>query len=235
MKNNDFKLVVAGEAAVLVYFAEAASEKVLEDIQKFKAMLRKMEPAWLLDTIPSFTSMLIEYNPLLTDYAEVSRVIRELFKQMESNESTDNTSVNSIVELPVYYSEETGLDLASVASLTNLSIDEVIKIHSETLYQVYAVGFAPGFTYLGALNESLVLPRLKTPRLKVPKGSVAIAETQTAIYPNESPGGWHILGNCPIKLFDKDKETPMDFGVGDKVRFMPVSRDEFIALGGAVA
>jgi KipI family sensor histidine kinase inhibitor len=134
--------------------------------------------------------------------------------------------------LPVYYAGEVGEDLESLAQHAGLSTAEVIDLHSSTEYRVYAIGFAPGFAYLGQVDERIAAPRLTTPRLKVPRGAVAIADRQTAVYPAVSPGGWNLIGRCPVRMFDPDAEPTMPVTVGDRVRFEPVSRERFLALGG---
>ncbi|MCE7861877.1 MAG: 5-oxoprolinase subunit PxpB, partial [Chloroflexi bacterium CFX2] len=116
-----------------------------------------------------------------------------------------------------------GLDFEAVATTLALSPSELIRLHSEREYTVYMMGFTPGFPYLGILNEKLTLPRLSTPRTRVPAGSVAIAGSQTGIYPVDSPGGWHILGHTPLKLFDPTSETPFLFAPGDTVKFIPTN------------
>ncbi|HBC33414.1 MAG TPA: allophanate hydrolase subunit 1, partial [Marinobacter adhaerens] len=145
--------------------------------------------------------------------------------------STEGDSAR-IVELPVYYDREVGLDLEDVCEHAGLSRDEVVRIHSEQLYQVYAIGFAPGFAYLGSTDERIAIPRKSTPRLKVPTGSVGIAGTQTAIYPSCTPGGWQIIGRTPQKMVDWDSDSLALVQVGDQVRFRAISRDEFLELGG---
>jgi KipI family sensor histidine kinase inhibitor len=234
MSIQDLSWVVAGEGAVLIYFAQQPSDETLERIQQFRAVLESHQFEWLVDSIPSFTSLLIEYDPMQIDYFAVTKVIKGIANEITINLGR-GSSTKSPIELPVYYSEQTGPDLASVASMTKMSVDNVIQYHLNMTYRVHAIGFAPGFTYLGTLHEALVLPRLKTPRLKVPKGSVAIAEQQTAIYPQQSPGGWHILGNCPLPLFDPMKVSPMRFGIGDRVKFKSISKQEFIELGGVLS
>jgi KipI family sensor histidine kinase inhibitor len=232
MSQHNLTWEVAGESAVIVYFAKQPSDETLEQIQCFKQALQSQEFVWLRDLIPSFTSLFIEYDPLQVDFNVVTQVIKSLASTCFQN--SQHGLSKAPVELPVYYSEQTGPDLLAVASQTKLTVEEVIQCHLDTLYRVYAVGFAPGFTYLGTLNKALALPRLKTPRLKVPKGSVAIAEQQTAIYPQQSPGGWHILGNCPLELFNSGSASPMLFGIGDQVKFRSISKSEFIDLGGVL-
>ena len=143
----------------------------------------------------------------------------------------DATS-GDLLTLPVYYDLESGPDLEIIAELGNISIDEVITIHQQQEYRVYAIGFAPGFAYLGEVDERIAAPRLATPRQKVPRGAVAIADRQTAVYPAVSPGGWNLIGLCPTRMFDPDKQPSMPVKVGDRIKFSAITRDEFLAQGG---
>ena len=138
----------------------------------------------------------------------------------------------SLVILPVYYSAESGPDLQGLADGAGLSVDEVIAIHQQTEYRVYAIGFAPGFAYLGEVDERIAASRLATPRQKVPRGSVAIADRQTAVYPAQSPGGWNLIGLCPQRMFDPNLTPSMPVQVGDRVRFDAIDKQTFLALGG---
>ena len=138
------------------------------------------------------------------------------------------------MELPVYYSPESGPDLQSLSKLVGLSTREIIELHQSIDYRVYAMGFAPGFAYLGEIDSRIAAPRLQTPRLKVPAGSVAIADRQTAVYPCQSPGGWNLIGLCPETMFDMAKTPPTPIKVGDRVRFQQVTRREYMALGGEI-
>ena len=138
------------------------------------------------------------------------------------------------VELPVWYAEESGQDLTVVAEHSGLSVQAVIELHSGNQYTAFATGFSPGFCYLGNISEQLDMPRLQTPRRAVPAGSVAIADRQTAVYPAVSPGGWHLLGRCPLPLFDLEQSPPGLIAVGDQVSFKPITRDEFLSLGGTL-
>lgn len=138
------------------------------------------------------------------------------------------------VTLPVYYSPEVAPDLEPLSATLGLSEAEIIRLHSETLYFAYATGFTPGFCYLGNIDKRLRQPRRATPRDQVPAGSVAIAEQQTAVYPRVSPGGWHILGRCPLPLFNLAKEPATTICIGNWVQFSPINRDEFLKLGGVL-
>ena len=137
-----------------------------------------------------------------------------------------------LVTLPVWYGPEAGPDLMAFAETNGLSPDEVVQRHHAREYRVYAIGFAPGFAYLGEVDEAIARPRLATPRQHVPTGSVGIADRQTAVYPAESPGGWNLIGRCPVRIFDPQAAAPMPMGVGDRIQFEPISRSEYLELGG---
>jgi inhibitor of KinA len=134
---------------------------------------------------------------------------------------------SKIWKIPVHYSHEFGKDLEKLASIHEISIEEIVKIHSETIYTLHFYGFLPGFMYLGGLDEKLYTPRKKNPERSMPTGTVAIGGKQTGIYPSESPGGWHAIGKCPVKLFDISKKIPVIPSVGDKIKFEPISMDVF--------
>ena len=153
-------------------------------------------------------------------------------RQAVSSLDGDNINSGKLVTLPVYYSEESGPDLSVIAERANISIDEVIDIHLQSEYRVYAIGFAPGFAYLGEVDERIAAPRLSTPRQKVPRGAVAIADRQTAVYPAQSPGGWNLIGLCPTRMFNPELQPSMPVQVGDRVSFRSIQRQEFLELGG---
>jgi inhibitor of KinA len=132
-----------------------------------------------------------------------------------------------LTKIPVHYGGDFGPDLEKVAEYLCLTPKEVIQLHCSKPYFIYMIGFMPGFPYMGELPDALVTPRLKTPRLSVPAGSVAIAQKQTGIYPVESPGGWQIIGRSPVQLFDPEKEPPALLRMGDLVQFFPISKKEF--------
>ena len=166
-----------------------------------------------------------------TDHLSVGHRLRTAISGLSGSADREGRTV----VLPVYYAPDAGADLESLAERSGLSVDEVIGLHSGTEYRVYAIGFAPGFAYLGQVDERIAAPRLTTPRLKVPRGAVAIADRQTAVYPAVSPGGWNLIGRCPTRMFDPHATPTMPVTVGDRVRFEAISRDRFLALGGELA
>lgn len=184
----------------------------------------------LIDLVPSSNRLLVLFDPGSATPATVRRLLREaLAPPLACIDDTAQT-----VTLPVYYGPEVAWDLTAVAAAAGVTPETVIDWHSQADYTVRAIGFAPGFAYLGGLDSRLARPRRATPRVRVPAGAVAIAEQQTAIYPAESPGGWHVLGRCPVVLFDPERKPPLPYALGDKVRFEPIDRDRFLALGGQI-
>lgn len=213
----------------MLYLGEDSTPELASRVQATATAVRAALGADLVDLVPSYASLLVIYDPLRTDHMSV---IKRLHGVLETAERSASTIAGREVILPVYYSEETGADLERLAEQSGLSIAEVIALHSDTEYRVYAIGFAPGFAYLGHVDPRIAAPRQATPRQKVPRGSVAIADRQTAVYPAESPGGWNLVGNCPQRLFDPQANPTMPVAVGDRVRFEAITRERFLALGG---
>lgn len=224
------QLELAGENALILYLPAEISAKNLNQLQQLQQQIRLLLADQLQELLPSYASLLIVLKP----YHQGVLVIKALLEQHLILSATVSEQQGQLVILPVYY--HNAWDLDAVAKQAGLNTTQVIDLHQSMEYRVYAIGFAPGFAYLGELDARLATPRLKSPRAKVPKGAVAIADRQTAVYPAESPGGWNILGLCPIPLFKPEhagtSEALMPFAVGDRVRFQPVSQQEFLALGG---
>jgi KipI family sensor histidine kinase inhibitor len=223
------KVEIAGENAIIIYFGEVADPLVSAQVQLAAARLEAVMADTLIDMVPSYASLMVIYDQYKTDHYVVRRHIREMLQQLGDDATQQE---GSVIALPVYYSIESGPDLEGLAQRAQLSVAEVIKIHSEMEYRVYAIGFAPGFAFLGEVDPRIAAPRLSTPRLKVPRGAVAIADRQTAVYPSVSPGGWNLIGLCPTRMFNPNANPSMPVKVGDSVRFSAIERSEFLALGG---
>ena len=224
------KVVIASENSSIVYFSERPCSQTSDQIAYTANALKIRLGDDLIDLIPSYHSLLVIYNPLKLGYQKIEQEIRNTIGQWTSNNQSQK---GPIVELPVYYSPESGPDLQRIADHSGLTIDQIIEIHQQTEYTVYAMGFAPGFAYLGEVDTRIAMPRLATPRHNVPQGAVAIADRQTAIYPSQSPGGWNLIGLCPTSLFNAEQQPPSPMVVGDRICFKAISRDEFIQLGGS--
>ncbi len=213
----------AGDEGLLIEFG---NEIHVEIHQRVYAMARAVEGAVFLgieEIIPSYRSLLVAYNPLLIGFKD----LRQRLRRIERNLSYGKAPKHRRVEIPTLYGGEFGPDLEFVAVHHGLTPEEVIRIHSSQDYLVYMLGFTPGFPYLGGDLGRIATPRLETPRMKVPAGSVGIAENQTGIYPIESPGGWRIIGRTPLKLFNSLEQPYFLLAAGDLVRFVPIDRKRY--------
>ena len=217
---NAPKFLSSGDSAITVEFGNEISAEINACVHALDKALRKKNILGIVETVPTFRSLLIIYDPCITGGEKLKAKITKLCGDLEAS----SEGKKRIIEIPVLYGGEYGEDLKDVAEINKLTEDEVVKIHSGTDYLIYMLGFTPGFPYLGGLSEKIACPRLSKPRTAVPAGSVGIAETQTGIYPLLSPGGWRIIGKTPLRLFDPQIEPPVLLRAGDYLRFVPISR-----------
>jgi KipI family sensor histidine kinase inhibitor len=212
-----------GEQAVLIEWPEKIEEDILNDILQFTQHLktRCLEPDHY-ELVPAYRSLTLISRDESIDFRKFERDLLTWYSQAVDFDLAERY----LWKLPVCYDPEFGIDLDTVSHILAKTVWEIISLHTQQPYTVYGIGFLPGFMYLGGLPKALELPRKDTPRLKVSKGAVGLAGKQTGIYPVESPGGWNIIGNCPIPLFDASKETPCFVGVGDKVQFYGINKKE---------
>ena len=220
---------IASVDSLVIYFGNEISEDIASIVQKAYFSLKNLNIEGIREIIPSYTSIYILYDIFKYDYSSFV----EILKNNIDLDYQDN-SVKEIINIDVYYGDEVGLDLNDMSLKTNLSIEEIIRIHSSKSYDVYAIGFSPGFAFLASVDKKIAVPRLSSPRKSIPKGSVAIADTQTAVYPQQSPGGWNIIGRTAMELFDKNLEKLSPLSVGYKVKFNPISKEEFLSQGGII-
>lgn len=223
--NRVLAIEAVSEQALVARFGDPADAAVLEVLDGVVRRLHSPRPAWLVDCVPAWGSLLVVFDPGRTDADAVRRAIRAA-----ADGSGDARPVRRSVTVPVWYDPEVAPDLEEVARRHGLPVEGVIARHAGRTYTVFALGFKPGFPYLGFLDDSLVTPRRDTPRVSVPAGSVAIAGRQTGIYPVRSPGGWWILGRTPLRIFDPQRPEPFLLGVGDLVRFEPIDRRAYEEL-----
>jgi KipI family sensor histidine kinase inhibitor len=206
----------AGDSAVLVSFGNQIDPELNRQVHSLAHRLEAAQLPGLGELVPGYTTLLVHYDTLEYDYNQTVDLLRQHLSTTEAL-----AKLQRRITIPVYYGGENGPDLAYVADYHHISVEEVIAIHSGTDYQVYMMGFMPGFPYLGGMNPAIATPRLATPRSKVPGGSVGIAGGQTGVYPLESPGGWQIIGRTPQRLFDLERDPPFLLAPGDVVRFVP--------------
>ena len=216
----------AGDSALVIIFGNEIDERTNKKVHAVARAIEKGSPEWLIEIVPTYTSVYVYYDPLKIGYSEVVEAVKPFLNAEPKEEKA------RIVEIPTAYGGEFGPDIEFVAEYNGLSVDDVIEIHSKPLYRVYMLGFTPGFAYLGGMDERIATPRLEKPRLKVPAGSVGIAGKQTGIYPLESPGGWRLIGRTPLKLFDANREPPTLLQPGDYIKFVPISEEEFWEIYG---
>jgi len=217
--------------SVIIYFGNKICENVAHDVRQAFHALKKERPPHVIEIIPSYTSILISYDFLQVGYKKICKDISEVLEH--ANEFYDEIATRTI-SIPVCYDLDLGLDLELLSKRAKMSIEDVISLHVSKKYFVYAIGFSPGFPYMGEVDDKIATPRLANPRAKVPKGSVGIADNQTAIYPQQSPGGWNILGRTPIEMFDVSYDGFSYLQVGDKVKFEAITKEKFVELGGEV-
>ncbi|HBO4313297.1 TPA: 1,6-anhydro-N-acetylmuramyl-L-alanine amidase AmpD [Pseudomonas aeruginosa] len=226
---NDFSLGIepAGAEALLLTLAEEPEVDLSVRLAELARRLREGLGEGVRDLVPGWTTLMLHYDP----YRIAPQVLEERLGPLlaEWHAWRPAEDAGRLHEIPVWYAGE---DLATVAVACGLTGERVIELHSAAEYRVGAIGFAPGFAYLGGLDPRLVLPRRATPRARVPAGSLAIAEAQTAIYPQASPGGWHLLGRSPWRPFDPAAIPPCPLALGDRVRFVAIGREAFLDLGG---
>lgn len=227
----DTRILTAGDSALLVEFGKEISPEINQRISAVVQLMKEQHIEGLVDMIPAFCSLLINYDPRVISYEEIRERVERLIKVDIKSEN----GKKKVFEIPVCYGGEYGPDLANIAAHAGLSEEEVIEIHSSQDYLIYMLGFLPGFTYLGGLDERIHTPRLANPRIKINAGSVGIGGSQTGIYPVDSPGGWQLMGMTPVKTYDPERETPILVEAGDYIRFVPISEEEYKRIQELVA
>ncbi|MDD2397214.1 MAG: 5-oxoprolinase subunit PxpB [Tissierellia bacterium] len=223
---DKIKYLSAGDKAVVMEFGNEISKDINAKIRNVVKSVEEAKVDGIVELLPTYRSLMIMYDPLKIEYSELISTLDFMSSKQVDNEEEKI----KIVEFPTVYGGEYGPDINFVAEHNNITVDEVIKIHTGTDYLVYMMGFTPGFTYLGGMSDKIVTPRLASPRTKIPAGSVGIAGAQTGMYPSETPGGWQLIGRTPLKLYDSDKEPPVMLSAGDYVRYVSVSEEEYLEI-----
>ncbi len=226
-----------GDRALLLELGDHADVSIISRVRALAEHLGEQQLPGVLDLVPALCTLGVHYEPELwrddtgqhSPYEMLVSGIQKILPDLASLTVTEGR----FYEIPVCYEGEYGEDLASLALAHDLAPEQVVAIHSASEYTVYMLGFAPGFAYLGQLDERLVCPRRETPRACVPAGSIAVANQYTGIYPAPLPGGWHIIGRTPLQLFDLSRDQPSLFSAGDRVKFVPVSAARFRELESA--
>lgn len=241
----EFNIAPVAECSVLVTLTlspsnNQSSAEYVQYMAHFSDAIRQNLASVLMNVTPAYQTILVDYLPYRISEQQLIEQLNNLMNHALSSFSSVS-KIRNTIELPAYYSPETALDLDRYQD-KGLSLDDIIQYHTSQTYSVSAIGFMPGFAFMSDVVNELALPRHFTPRLNVPKGSIAIADTKTAVYPSDSPGGWNIIGNCPLPLFEHSQlknaditQRPLSLlNVGDTVRFIAISKQEFAELGGGI-
>ncbi|MDO4338945.1 MAG: 5-oxoprolinase subunit PxpB [Eubacteriales bacterium] len=220
---QNIRILTAGDSSLLVEFGKEISPEINRRIAATVQLMRDQSIEGVVDVIPAFCSLLINYDPRVVSYENITARIQGLLKL----DAKAGGGTKKIYEIPVCYGGEYGPDIDNIAKHAGLTQEEVIQIHSSRDYLIYMLGFLPGFCYLGGLDERIHTPRLANPRLKINAGSVGIGGSQTGIYPLDSPGGWQLMGMTPVKTYDPEREVPILVEAGDYIRFVPIDEEEY--------
>lgn len=218
---------ISSDQSLLIYFDHQVTVSAHEKVRKLLRLLELEPLPGVRNLHPAYCSLLFKFDPLVMTHEKLEELLDGYLNRLDNVMLPESRNV----EIPVCYGGEFGPDLDEVAALHGLSPAQVIELHTSTAYLVYFLGFVPGFAYLGELPAELITPRLASPRRKVPAGSVGIAGNQTGVYPFATPGGWRLLGRTPIPMFRAEGSALSFLSIGDRVRFLPISRERFAELG----
>jgi inhibitor of KinA len=223
---STFQIVPVGDATLVVEFEERIDPAVNARAVATAEALRAEPIAGVRDVVPTYRSVAVYFDPLLTDHRTLMRRLEEAAAKAPHEE----TSNHELLRIPVCYGDDFGPDLADVARFARASEAEVVEIHSSRTYRVFMLGFTPGFAYLGMVDSRIAIPRRDAPRVQVPRGSVCVAGGQTSVHPVDAPSGWHLIGRTPVRPFDPLRPEPFLMKPADMVQFYPIDRHEFERL-----
>jgi inhibitor of KinA len=227
-----YRVFPLGDSAITLDFGNVIDETINRKVIALFHSLNKEPWPGMIEVVPAYSSLTVYYDvfQLRKSISPGKNVCEWMADQLEKRMQLpllQTHSLSRLVKIPVCYEKEFALDIQEIASAKNITVDEVIRIHTSKIYRVYMLGFLPGFAYMGEVDKQIEMPRKLQPRQKVDAGSVGIAGRQTGIYPLASPGGWQIIGCTPLKMFDAKKKEPTFLEIGDTVRFFSISKNEF--------
>lgn len=221
-------IVDCSDASLSVVFGNEIDEQLNRQTMAFANAVNENFSEKVIDVCPTYSSVNIMYDPVSINRKELKRKLKQLLKNEVTDSGSDKKSF--IWKIPVCYGGKCGEDLEDTAALTGMSAEELVYTHSKTLYRIYMLGFLPGFAYLGGLDNKICAPRLKSPRLEIPDGSVGIGGNQTGIYPLASPGGWRLIGRTPVDVYNPKRTPAVLYSAGDYIKFEPVDYEDFLRI-----
>ena len=220
------KYLICGDSALTMEFGNVISEEINKKIRTLTTLIENRKISGINEVVPTYRSLMIHYNPLIIGYEELVIILKEA----EENINSIELPSPEIIEIPVLYGGKYGPDIENVAKHNNLTVEEVVKIHTSAQYLIYMLGFTPGFPYLGGMDKRIATPRLSSPRIKIPAGSVGIAGEQTGVYPVQSPGGWQLIGSTPLELFNPKRDNPILLKSGNYIVFKSINEEEYMRI-----
>ena len=219
-----------GDTALIIYFGDEISAELNARVHTVAHHLSMPPLPGLIEMVPAYTTLTIHYDPLVIEASQPEQTLRQIILSRLEQCPKARSKQGRTIDIPVCYDAEFGPDLSIVANHNQITTDEVICCHSSGVYQVYFLGFSPGFPFMGGMSVDIATPRRDSPRFVIPAGSVGIAGAQTGIYPMETPGGWQLIGRTPIPLVDFDRDHPTLLQPGDNIKFQPISSSEYQAI-----
>lgn len=220
------KILTSSDCSFCVEFGNEISEQINEQVRAYTMAVKAASIPGVTELVPTYRSVTVHYRPEIIGWSSLYTKLNKLTESL----GTAEIPPAGTIRIPVLYGGDYGPDLASLAALHGMTEKEAIELHSAPDYLIYMMGFLPGFCYLGGLDKRIATPRLTTPRVKIPAGSVGIAGEQTGIYPLESPGGWQLIGMTPLKLYDPDREKPILLEAGSRLKYYPIGEEEYIEI-----
>ncbi len=232
MLTTEFSISNLGDAALIINFSNVINEDVNKKVLSLFHFFKTISLPGVKDIVPAYSSLIIHYDLRILNQKKVSnkaslQTFTDQVKKLVPENTETTASSSHKIKIPVCYSEKYALDISEIMKHKNISISEIIQLHTAKKYRIYMIGFLPGFAYMGEVDEQIAMPRKLQPRTTIAAGSVGIAGTQTGIYPLDSPGGWQIIGKTPVKLFDKERDHPVLLQPGDEIEFYSITEDEF--------
>jgi KipI family sensor histidine kinase inhibitor len=219
------KILPCGDSAVTIEFGDRIDPDINGMVLALDDIIRSRAPAGLLETVPTYRSLTVQFDPVETDYEALIRLVNE-----ETKDLAPRKAVGRRWRVPVVYGGEYGSDLEDVAETHGMTPAQVIEIHSSAIYRIYMIGFLPGFTYLGGLDKRIATSRRVQPRAKIPSGTIMIGGEQAGIAPMDMPSGWHNLGLTPVRPYAPERDPVFLFAAGDEIVFEPVDASRWDAL-----
>ena len=230
--DDEVKFSPLGDNGILIDFGNQIDPITNNKVFDLFHKLKNNNFYFIEDIVPAYSSIALfydlkpvqnKYQSLVNSFESVKQLVESVLKE----DLKTSKSPARKIKIPVCYADKFALDIQEIAKEKNITVDEIIRIHTSKTYKIYMIGFLPGFPYMGEVDEKIAMPRRSVPRISIPQGSVGIAGVQTGIYPLDSPGGWQIIGKTPYQLFNKEKEEPVLLQPGDEIQFFSISEDEF--------